>query len=300
MGSISRLGILPVYPPMEDFRVGDVWGLVADEEQTLLLNKAVRITHIDLHDDIAADLKTPVFENTIEQTAEQTFRHQLLKETPPPGSGITASIAAFPGIVISHNRAASGSAGFGFGIFGGSREDDDAEEIRIPTAETYGAPIVPAFAKLDAFCGNSQTSLYCTDELVRRAIAYATGDRVLATANGQYLAKLQLSFIVRTYATREIVQRRTRKDSRGGQLAVAANALSSPAPAAPGNSPGLEAPASPSAAKADPQGSAAISAQRSNETQIGIQQVFGRPIVFGYRAITIRLAPSTPRPGASQ
>ena len=46
--SIGRLGIQPLYPPTEDFGVGDVLAVVADSENVPLLGKAVRIAHIDL------------------------------------------------------------------------------------------------------------------------------------------------------------------------------------------------------------------------------------------------------------
>jgi hypothetical protein len=62
--SISRLGILPVYPPSEDIHVGDLWGVVADAEDTLLLNKAVRLAQINLRDEVVGDARGPMFADT--------------------------------------------------------------------------------------------------------------------------------------------------------------------------------------------------------------------------------------------
>jgi hypothetical protein len=32
--SINRLGILPIYPPEEDFHVGDIWVVIEDQSGT--------------------------------------------------------------------------------------------------------------------------------------------------------------------------------------------------------------------------------------------------------------------------
>src|ERR1043165_7793107 len=53
--SIARLGILPVFPPEEDFHVGDVWAVINEAkggELKPLLGKSVRLAHIDLRDEI--------------------------------------------------------------------------------------------------------------------------------------------------------------------------------------------------------------------------------------------------------
>jgi hypothetical protein len=118
--SIGRLGILPVYPPSEDIHVGDLWGVVADAEDTLLLNKAVRLAQIDLHDEVVEDARGPVFADTTELAEKLGFRVQPPAEVAPFTNKISLSLAAFPGIVIRHKIKASGSAGFGFGFFNGN------------------------------------------------------------------------------------------------------------------------------------------------------------------------------------
>jgi hypothetical protein len=73
---IARLGILPVYPPGEDFYVGDVWAVIAGANvpgtnesksagQTTLLGKSVRIANIDLRKEMqAAKNQQPKFSDT--------------------------------------------------------------------------------------------------------------------------------------------------------------------------------------------------------------------------------------------
>lgn len=130
--SIGRLGILPVYPPSEDIHVGDLWGVVADAEDALLLNKAVRLTQIDLRNEVIGDARGPVFGDTTELAQGKGFRVQDPKEVSPTTNQISLSLTAFPGVVIKHNIKASGASGFGFGAFTGERDGDQTEEIRIP------------------------------------------------------------------------------------------------------------------------------------------------------------------------
>ena len=296
IGSIGRLGLIPVFPPSEDVQVGDLWAVIADADDKLLLNKAVRIAHIDLREDIASDAMRPIFPDTVELQPGQTFRHQDYAEVIPPKSDqITPSIAAFPGITITHSTKAAASTGFGLGLFSGGRDDDLVEEIQIPSAETYGAPAVAAFARLSQFCADKNKAIYCTDEFVRRALAYVTDDRVLAAPEGRYLTRLQISLVIRTYSTREIQQKRARKDSRSGQVAMTAEMPASGATTAGNGSAetgGTSSPARPAAANPN---SAAINASRGDETQLALKQVFQRPVVFGFRAVTIALPPSTPQ-----
>jgi hypothetical protein len=299
IGTIGRLGIIPVFPPSEDIQVGDLWAVIADADDKLLLNKAVRIAHIDLRDQITADATRPVFPDTVELQPGHTFRHQDYTEIKSTKSDqISPSIAAFPGITISHSTKASASAASGFGLFSGGRDDELVEEIRIPTAETYGAPAVDAFGKLDLFCAGENTHIYCTDEFIRRALAYVTDDRVLATDH--YLARLQISLVIRTYSTREIEQKRERKDSRNGQLSATAQPSASTPASTTANGSAENGGTSSAPAHIGANGvNAALNASGGDETQLALKQVFQRPVVFGFRAISIALPASTPQSGSA-
>ena len=297
--SIDRLGILPVYPPAEDFHVGDLWAVIDATEDTPLLGKGVRIAHIDLRAEIAADEKGPLFADTADVKTGENFRRQSPSEIKrPEAAGISLSIAAFPGITIKHTERGAGSAGTTFLGFGASREDEEEEEIRIPMAETYGAPTVLAFVKLNEFCKAKETIGYCNDEVVRRILAYSVSDRVLAAAEGNYRTRIQLRLVTRVYTTREIQHKRSRKGSRGGEAGTAA------ADAKPGAAPtvksGEVAPTDTheAASATAGQNAATIRILRGDESQIQLNQIFQRPVAFGYRALTIALPPSKPSPQA--
>lgn len=313
--SIARLGILPVFPPEEDFHVGDVWAVVAeaDESTTPILGKAVRIGHISLRDDIkiAADRQQPVFVETTELKQGEKFRKQDRKEVVTPAADreqIALTIAAFPGITITHSARSAGSVAATFGGLGAARDDQRVEEIRIRTAETYGAPAPAAFFRLDDWCSNAKTKIYCTDEFVRRVIAFAVNDKVLAAKDGQYLTRLQLRLVTRVFLTREIEHRNRRSGTSGAAAGVSATppAADTPPPGTGANSAdnkSLEAQNDArllalaqaiNAAAAARSNAGSASAFRSDGTELELREIFQRPVVFGYRAITVSLVPATP------
>ena len=137
---------------------------------------------------------------------------------------------------------------------------------------------------------------------MRRVVAYAVSDRVLATRDGRYLARLELRFVTRVFLTREIEHRRRKNAAGGGFLRFSTEPArpTAPAPAAGGDS------ASPAAAAVNQMSSATEAAAagtapsatsslfRGDGTEIALREVFQRPVAFGYRAITIALPPSTP------
>jgi hypothetical protein len=309
--SISRLGILPVYPPEEDFHVGDVWAVVAESDSLPLLGQAVRLAHIDLRADIAAIRQMePIFADTT-KVAEDAYRHEPATEVSrldPKDDQIVLSLAAFPGITITHAIGAGAGLGGAAGSLGAGRGRVETEEITIPIAETYGAPAARSFARLDAWCSNAATKLYCTDEYARRVLAFSVNGQVMDTEKGAYTSKLQLRLVDRVFLTREIQHKRVLSGSHGGFAAAgldASHVVSVPAKplAAASAAPVAEAPKTAEAAThtgAEPAAALSglpngrISFADENEIDIELNQVFQRPVVFGYRAVTITLPPSTP------
>jgi hypothetical protein len=308
--SIARLGILPVFPPEEDLYVGDLWAVVADAEDTPLLGKAVRIAHINLREEFRqADSRQPVFVETAELKAGDKFRRQERKEIEQatPDDRIALTLAAFPGITITHTTRAAGSLTAKFVSLGAGRDDQQLEQIRIRTAETYGVRSAAAFARLDEWCSNARTKIYCTDEFVRRVVAFSVSDRVLATRKGRYIARLQLRLVTRVFLTREIEHRRSQSGARGGVMQGSAEPRSSVNPPS-------EPPKSGENSNAETRSGAAldrvtvstntasgegiaggrISTFRADGADMELHEVFQRPVAFGYRAVTIDLTPATP------
>jgi hypothetical protein len=316
--SIGRLGIQPLYPPTEDFGVGDVLAVVADSENVPLLGKAVRIAHIDLRDLILASTVEPVFADTADLAAGASFRKQDRTEiaTDSKDKRITLALSAFPGITISHVTQSAAAAGNATGWFGSARNGNQVEEIQIKGAETYGVSTVEAIVKFNNWCRDEKTKAYCDDSFVRQALAFAVSDRVLATrkvdstkagstagttaaATGakEYAARLQLQLVTRVYLTREIEQRRMNEAAAGAAVQALADPSQTKSDSAAAK-PGEQGASAIEAINRNLASSAATGAKiaivRSDGVNISLQETFQRPIAFGFRAVTIALTPSVP------
>ncbi len=312
--SIQRLGILSLYPPAEDFCVGDVWAVILQNNDSAqistLVGKSSRIGYIDLRQDIqTARQHQPVFSDTMEIEKQGSFR----KEDPAeisnalPTDRIVTTLTAFPGITITHRTR--GTASLGWSVFRLSlgREDQSIEEIRIPVAETYGVAAGAALIRLDQWCKELKTAIYCTDQYVRRLIAFSVGKDIMAVENGKYRARVQLRLVTRVFLTREIQHRRGFVAARGanGQAEAAKPAERSArnetsTSSSAGNLDQRVNDALSGAQVSDPASLAgmagrAISFSRGNGADIEINEVFQRPVAFGYRAISIDLDPGTPQ-----
>ncbi|MBR0684425.1 hypothetical protein JQ594_00725 [Bradyrhizobium manausense] len=287
--SIGRLGIQPVYPPSEDLYVGDLWAVVADSEDTPLLGKSVRVARLDLKSDIIASAPPSIFADTAEIDAAKKYRpsDRLEAQQANVGDRITLSLTAFPGIAIVHSKSAAASAGQ-TGWFGARRDETQNETIRINTAESYGVPTVNALLKLDDWCSATATKLFCTDAFVRKLVSYAVSDKVLATKEGAYTTRLQLVLVTRVFLTRELEQ----GASSSTQGTAAAQLAADPTQTSSENDAGK--PEGRKALSPTNSAGARVSSSRGDSSEISVKQVFQRPLVFGFRGITIALAQAKP------
>jgi hypothetical protein len=303
--SIGRLGILPLYPPTEDFGVGDVMAVVADSENVTLLRKAVRIAHLDLRDLILSSTTEPVFAETTDPAAGTGFRKQDRFEMPadPASNRIALAISAFPGITIHHVLQSDAAASNSTGWFGSTHTGQREEEIQIKGVETYGVSAVEAIVRFNRWCADLKTKTYCDDSFVRQALAFAVSDLVLATkdskdgdkAKKEYATRLELQLVTRVYLTREIQQRRL--DQTAGSAAI--QALADPSVAKPASNLAPDKPADQDSGgnkslSASGVPGAKISIVRSDDVNISLKETFQRPNAFGYRAVTIALQPVAP------
>jgi hypothetical protein len=316
--SFERLGILPIFPPEEDFYVGDVWAVIENAEKPYerLKGKAVRVAHLDLRDEMKnANNRQPVFADTANPGASEGDRRQDRAEVVEAltDGRIHLTLTAFPGLTISRSARASGSLGGVIGGLGSGREDQELEEIRIPVAETYGVPYSSAFIRLDDWCADTKTMIYCTDAFLRRILSYSVSDQVLITRKGKYVVRLQLRLVTRVFLMRQVDQRRVTSAANGILVQSASNASKSARPPAvqqqgdtkTSNRPleerggsaieGLAQSANAVSSGGLP--SAGISEFRAGGTEIEIQRTFQRPVAFGYRAVTISIAASVPSLG---
>lgn len=301
--SIAKLGITPVFPPEEDLHVGDVWAVVEDaDENQAILGKAVRIAHINLREDLKreAGLKRPTFSATAELEDGKRIRRQNYYEieAAEPNEKIKLSLALFPGITITKSTQAAGildRIGLNLGIASGRV---DAESIKIPVSETYGIAAGTAAARLDLWCKHPTTELYCRDEFLRRVMAFAVSDGVLATKDGAYVAKIQLRLVNRVFMTREIEHRRARDVSLSGSARASGPSAEPPAGSSdPSALAEARIKALESRVSALLSGGAGATYARADGNELAMNQILERPVVFGFRAVTTSVKPSAPGEG---
>ena len=299
--SIARLGIVPVFPPEEDLYVGDVWAVISDAPKEPLLGRAVRVGHLDLREDMLADVTgRPLFADTAELKTGDEFRHQddLEAPTPPADTRIRLTIAAFPGVSITHVAKAGSAGGTSLFGFGAARDGTSLEELRIPVAETYGVRPAAAAARLLNWCAQAATKLLCTDHYARRLLAF-TVDPALIDPVGANPAKIELLLVTRVFMTRAIEQRRLRQATRGFTLGKGAT---SPSPAGdPHATPEANARDAVSAMRDEVATGAkdaapTMSTAAGDVDEIHLQQTFQRPVVFGFRSWNMQLEPEGKTP----
>jgi hypothetical protein len=274
--SMSRLGIVPVFPPVEDLHVGDLWAIVTEgNKDAPLLRKSVRLTHIDLRDVLQAEhVGQPVFPDTATADVNGEAHIQPSSEVAraKPADPISLTLTAFPGISIRHGRYVTGSIGARLLGFRAVRDALSSEDIRIPVAETYGVNAAMAIARLTTWCKEPDTQIYCTDGFVRRVLAFSVSDQVLATSNGRYVFRLQLCLVTRVFLMREIEYRNLQQ----GSIDTSASAETPPV--------------SPSLGSLTGAGKVA----QERRTDVALRQVFQRPLVFGFRSVNIALPLASP------
>jgi len=303
--SIARLGIIPVFPPQEDFYVGDVWAAIADADVApkALRGQAVRLAHLDLRREVQkARTNQTIFASTAPSKPDPATKDS---DERPASDEVPLTIAAFPGLTIAHAVRSSASAGWSIWRLGAARTDQQLEEIRIPVAETYGAPYVAALVRFEDWCADPKTSIYCEDSFVRRVLAYALSDQVLAARDGRYLVPLELRLVTSVFLTREIEQRRSTNGASDlvVQLPAEAGKSAGEPVAQSQDSKSVEVRTGASAktvvqdvGPGAPNGAATgLSGFRGEGTEIEVHRSFQRPIVFGFRALSFSL-----RPGAQE
>ena len=297
--TISKLGIDPVFPPEEDVAVGDIYAVLDDSEngqpsRTALALRSIKLTHQDLTADIEKTYRQSYqFPNTSPRPTDET---QPWDQTPNqngimahPDKRTTLPIAAFPGFTIKQQSGFSGgllgwlSATFGF-------KSDSGIELNIPIAETYGIPSIEAVGELEKFCSDKGDPNRCTDETLRRHIAFVTlrafelkpkdnndasatdASAPSSSSSSPYRYPLQVVLVNRVYLARYIVQRT--HQSRSGESGIGGpeRAAKSDKGAAAGTQPERHG------------GNEAALKLETSDGQ-SLKQTFLRPIAIGYRAV---------------
>jgi hypothetical protein len=294
---IARLGIKPLYPPQEDFHVGDVWAMpvALTSKDVPILAAGVRIAHIDLTAGIKAEHQAkPIFDQT-NAASTDGYRPQarLALISPPDESGLPLSLAAFPTITLNNGERAT--AGID-GKADASRDSSSADRIRIKSVETYGAPYLNSLLALEDFCTRGTKTALCKDELIRKAISYSEKEITRRKCDGTYEYPLQIMLVTRVFLTREIDRLNSYGRARTADAKLgASDEQDEPLDAAPAEPALGSVDKNPPAIK---QEKGALVRRQGNgigwsfdqSFSVGMDnQIFQRPLAFGYRGIAFAI-----------
>jgi hypothetical protein len=318
--SIGRLGIEAVFPPEEDFYVGDIWAVVSGGRSKAFLGKAVRIDQLDMRQFVAAtNGRVPIFADTIAGKPGEAYTPQNDKELDPriDDKHVFLSVAAFPGVTITHVIKASTFLGLTVGGASAERGGLQIEETKIPYAETYGVPVDVAVGALDQWCRSKDTSYKCTYDFAHNMLLYTLGSGAFSlgeedakvndrsSGEGQKIT-INIVLIMRVFLTRELDNRRMMDSANGGKMNLSSDSFMKAeqvsSPSANGKllaevNSDVEAKKSLSVQQTElpnsgTSNSGGASLERYDENSVGLRQIFPRPVVFGFRSVSV-IAPGS-------
>lgn len=282
--TIQKLGLQPLYPPQENFNVGDIW-IVASSvasskgqdataiDANTLQQHAVRVGHVDLTESIRNNVFVPPLSSTA-VADDGTGKTELFPAATSSDGSVHLTMLSYPGLHISSKAGASAS--FLGGLFSSSRQEDQIQDIAIPVAETYGAMPLDAMGALYAWCASEDNKPYCEDEDARNYFAYAVNPAVLAINDQKYSVRLDLIIVDRVYMTRQLditsIGNIT-KDVKQGADKDTGKQYGEPA--------------------------SATALSKGLESSLTLKEKFPRPVVFGFRSVGFGLAPSDPKKGTA-
>ena len=189
--AVRQFGLEPVYPPQEDFVVGDILAIITgdatlDISKEPLPTRSLKLYHMDLTADLEAAYKgTYLFPATQNRPTNKTdiwssaaseesiFKIGAARKSLP--------IAMLPSFSLATVRGASLSGSGLAGALGLEASGDSAVEMKVDGVETYGVPALPAETALIEFCTGAKTAQFCTDNGVRTQLSMIVGQKIFDT-----------------------------------------------------------------------------------------------------------------------
>jgi len=297
--SIARLGIRPLFPPAEDFHVGDIYAVLRSTSDSTgaspvsdgrLASRSIRVGRVDMREMILArqrqrltlQVASTLTSDGIEpKMAEDNASIRSYQVTVQGGDAIRLSRLLFPGITISVSKALGTGALLDW-ISSRSRRSR-SEEIVIDHPLTYGVDAEAALAQLNVFCGVPKlTNIRCDEDYLRYVLATQFGEEVCETRDGKRVYGIDLMLVNRVFVSRRIavVQRASFDGEIGRGLVKEEDA------AEVDNREALAAPArkdAPPPAAAPAEGG--VRMRRANE--IRSSDLLPRPLTFGFHGVSL-------------
>ncbi|GMO12210.1 hypothetical protein [Bradyrhizobium sp. TM233] len=315
--AIQKLGFEPVYPPVEDIQVGDVFAMISDDAVSdsatdePFAGRSIKLLHLDLTPEIEEAYRAvyqfpatnvrPEHDGQIWPQANST--ESLFK---PPATRTTLPLVLFPRFTITNVKRASGSASamsqLLSGGFGADASSTETVEVRFSATETYGVPAVPAELRLLDFCEDDATKGFCSQQGLRKQLSILIGKRIddkvkdRKTGVERPRFSVELALVSRVFLARSIQTSMGEDGSTRGNVgvnrqAVLPAAAAEAAPAAAGASgdgkPQPPAP-TPQAGPNDAPGGAIAFERRATSNVLLPDTLLPRPVVVGFKSVRLR------------
>lgn len=223
--NFAELGIDSVYPPQEDFVVGDIFLRVTnilDETGNQIDNapfarKAIKLWRVDLRKELDYIYENiPLLPSTKQKGLDLDLEHEASNGLfAISGKRKNMPQVVFPEFTIETTRAASAGANLwqitsltGSGSVQGAGHT--TRVVKIIGSETYGVPYLVASGALQHFCEQKYWSYYCTEEGGRIAISSQIGRQafeVMKEKDGKppaYRVGVELTIVMQVYLARSI------------------------------------------------------------------------------------------------
>lgn len=304
-GAIRRLGMEPLYPPREDFYVGDLYltiepidpnvrSTLPDYPTEVFAGKGVKIGHIDLRPEILALPSIRFADTAVSGSSPLLVQPKVEVREDAHDRLIYLSEVSFPGVEITWAADRSG----GLPWLSASRRGTSEGKIVISGAQTYSAQIPDAIVKLQNYCADEQTSGFCSDAVARRIMTYVLGSDVTAVHQSKYIFGIGINLVTQVYMSREFDISRTEANSTAFSAGRGARKVTTPVtpsdPKVNTQAPaGAEEEASASAVSDEQQGNQAdlLQSARSSLEMTGVR---AKPLVFGFRSVSFPIQRSKP------
>lgn len=315
--AIEKLGFEPVYPPVEDIQVGDIFAMISEDAlsdsatEEPFAGRSIKLLHLDLTPEIEqayrAVYQFPATnarpENDGQIWPQGNAAESLFKA---PASRTTLPLVLFPRFTITNVKRASGSASaisqLFNGTFGADASSTGTVEVRFSATETYGVPAVPAELRLIDFCEDEETKAFCSQRGIRKQLGMLIGrkidDKVKDRKTGveQPRFSVELALVSRVFLARSIQTSIAEDDGTRGNVGVNQQAALSaiaaqPAPATAGTSgdgkPPSRAPV-PQAGTNNSPGAALALERRATSNVLLPDTLLPRPVVVGFKSVRFK------------
>lgn len=315
--AIEKLGFEPVYPPVEDIQVGDIFAIISEDAlsdsatEEPFAGRSIKLLHVDLTPEIEQAYRA-VYQFPATNARPEKEGHIWLQESAAgslfkaPATRTTLPLVLFPRFTITNVKRASGSASamsqlFG-GAFGADASSTGTVEVRFSATETYGVPAVPAELRLLDFCEDEETKAFCSQRGIRKQLGMLIGKRIddkvkdRKTGMERPRFSVELALVSRVFLARSIQTSIIEDDGMRGNIGVNQQAglpaiAAQPAPATTGASgdgkPQPPAPVPQAGANNTP-GAALAAERRATSNVLLPDTLLPRPVVVGFKSVRFK------------